>query len=502
MTEPESRPKPRILWIGGRGGEGAPLLMGLEAHFDLRYAEEFLRAGQDRLRLPELLRRVAESGLDPDLYYFWNPSLAGDYEGWEALPSRSIGHFIDSHYAFTWQAELAPLFHTTVLEVHSAAPYFWRNNPNSILWCPPCFHGTAEEVRHHPPYSRRPIDVAFIGSMNPLAMPHRVDFMQRLAERLKNRYRVLLGRHEGPVGSIYSQAKIVINFTTRPAWAYVPDPLHPQPHAVGLNGRVFDAMGHGAMHLADSPASDLLQLFREGEHFAFYRCNDVEDALDQIRYFLEHDEQRLSIALAGWQSIQERHTLPVRGLQLASLVTRAMDPSAEPPLHPRDARFLLGRSLLNMALQTADARDGSLKRNFDEKLSQARGLFAAECSPTHEPVRRSMLPLLDAIEGRPENAVRQWFGLWKLYHCPVAALFLEVALWWLGQDGQANNMADWQAKAAKEGAGLPPQERRTLSDILCLVFQKFPRGMVEGGSLTRDIRQRNSQPEAVLSPAI
>jgi spore maturation protein CgeB len=70
---------------------------------------------------------------------------------------------------------------------------------------------------------------------------------------------------------------------------------------VAGNMRMYEATGMGSMLLTDGdPASNI---FEDGKEVVYYK--DVKDAIEKAKYYLEHEEERKSIALAGQRKTME-----------------------------------------------------------------------------------------------------------------------------------------------------------------------------------------------------
>lgn len=77
-----------------------------------------------------------------------------------------------------------------------------------------------------------------------------------------------------------------------------------------LTRRVFEGMACGKMVITDrlSDATNINALFTEGEDIVYYDREDPEDAIEKIRYYATHDEERERIAANGLRKVLESHT--------------------------------------------------------------------------------------------------------------------------------------------------------------------------------------------------
>ena len=83
------------------------------------------------------------------------------------------------------------------------------------------------------------------------------------------------------------------------------------------NMRMFEATGVGALLLTES-ATNLPDFFEPGREVVAY--DGVDDLVDKIRHFLEHDDERRRIAAAGQRRTLTEHTYGHRIRQLAGML--------------------------------------------------------------------------------------------------------------------------------------------------------------------------------------
>lgn len=95
--------------------------------------------------------------------------------------------------------------------------------------------------------------------------------------------------------SLYCRAKIGINMH-----------LSNLPAETG-NMRMYEVPAHGALLLCDKSAIGTHERIFRADHEAVY-YDDLDDALDKIRYFLMHDAERISIARSGYERVQREYT--------------------------------------------------------------------------------------------------------------------------------------------------------------------------------------------------
>lgn len=104
---------------------------------------------------------------------------------------------------------------------------------------------------------------------------------------------------------ILAQSKIVINRHIGVAGDYA------------NNMRLFEATGCGAMLITDRK-KNLGDLFREGREAVSYKTS--QDLIEKLNYFLENDQERMKIAMAGQKRTLKNHSYPVRMKELTKIV--------------------------------------------------------------------------------------------------------------------------------------------------------------------------------------
>lgn len=97
------------------------------------------------------------------------------------------------------------------------------------------------------------------------------------------------------VNRVFNQSKINLNFR----WA------SRSAHRGLVNGRSFELVGAGAFMVATQHAEtdEFNELFTPGEEFAEYHF--VNEMVDGIRYYLEHDDEREKMANAAYQKREQ-----------------------------------------------------------------------------------------------------------------------------------------------------------------------------------------------------
>jgi len=131
-------------------------------------------------------------------------------------------------------------------------------------------------------------DFVFVGKIEGKHYERRRLFVQELQKRFPNSF-VGQGYLHHEYVNLFNMAKIIVNFN----------------NFSELNRRVFEAMACGRLLLTgDFPGRK--ELFEEGKHMVVYK--DLPDALEKMKYYLKHDEEREAIAKAGQEEVYSKHT--------------------------------------------------------------------------------------------------------------------------------------------------------------------------------------------------
>jgi len=130
-------------------------------------------------------------------------------------------------------------------------------------------------------------DISFVGS----PYPERKALLERLSTQFNVHYESAFGE---AMVRIFNQSKIVLNL---PVGGVTSGNL---PH------RVFEALACGSL-LFTNDVPGLAELFTDREHLV---CYDVGTALGELlAYYLEHEDERETIAKAGRKEVLDKHTV-------------------------------------------------------------------------------------------------------------------------------------------------------------------------------------------------
>lgn len=98
--------------------------------------------------------------------------------------------------------------------------------------------------------------------------------------------------HPDNVAQLYSRSRICIN-------------IHIEEHE-GINPRTFEILGTKSFQLVDHK-EELWRIFTANDNLVAYR--DTEELLEKVQYYLENDFERETIALRGYEAVEERFSV-------------------------------------------------------------------------------------------------------------------------------------------------------------------------------------------------
>jgi ribosome-associated translation inhibitor RaiA len=156
-------------------------------------------------------------------------------------------------------------------------------------------------------FAQRDIDVIYVG--NPSRT--KVDRLIRLKKHFGSRFRVhgrwpfkgYLGFVRGLLGKPVYPYRVTSLTTANRTQLYWRTKIGFNMHVSEIpmetgNMRMYEVPAHGAMQLCDKAARDAhVQIFAPDTEAVYY--DSVEDAIEKIEYYLNHDKERRAIARAG-----------------------------------------------------------------------------------------------------------------------------------------------------------------------------------------------------------
>lgn len=93
---------------------------------------------------------------------------------------------------------------------------------------------------------------------------------------------------------LYNQSKIVFNTHTTP-----------KPDLIAMNARDFEAAACGSL-IVTQDIPEVRECFEVGREAVVYK--DIEEAVEKIKYYLEHEQEREVIVRAGHERVLREHT--------------------------------------------------------------------------------------------------------------------------------------------------------------------------------------------------
>lgn len=112
------------------------------------------------------------------------------------------------------------------------------------------------------------------------------------------------------LNTLYSDTKVVVGDSLCLNFDY--------PHY--WSDRVYETLGRGGF-MIHPYIEGMEQDFEDGKHLVFYKFGDFDDLKAKIDYYLEHDEEREKIRLAGHEHVKQNHTYFNRWQQIIKEVS-------------------------------------------------------------------------------------------------------------------------------------------------------------------------------------
>lgn len=109
---------------------------------------------------------------------------------------------------------------------------------------------------------------------------------------------------------VFQASKINLNMTMRPI-------------ETGLSLRIWDILGCGGFLLTNYQA-EIPDYFEIGRDLETYES--LEELEDKVHYYLSHEEERVEIAINGYEKVAKYHTYEIRLSQMIKLLTENITP--------------------------------------------------------------------------------------------------------------------------------------------------------------------------------
>lgn len=227
--------------------------------------------------------------------------------------------FTDDPYYTDWTKDIAPRYDYVFTLELSCVAFYESLGCTNVYYLPfaanpAVFHPKRVDVQYH-------TDICFIGT----AFWNRVKLIDDIADYLVNRKVVISGwwwdrltqysklAHHIHLGewmsaeetaSYYNGAKIVINFHRDSEDTTINFNSHHLP-AYSLNPRTFEIASCGSLQLTDI-RQDLAHFFTPGQEIATFTTAD--ELIAQLDYYLQHEEERESMAIKALTRTRQEHT--------------------------------------------------------------------------------------------------------------------------------------------------------------------------------------------------
>ncbi|WP_417886311.1 glycosyltransferase family protein [Zunongwangia sp.] len=163
----------------------------------------------------------------------------------------------------------------------------------------------AVETNLYPSFNKnRTIEVGWVGRLDGSFYKNRKEQVEAISRKftMNNIFR-FYNRKE--LIEVYTNSKIAVNISR-------------DDYMIDANLRCFEIMASGALLLTKMPTELTALPLNEGEHFVGY--TDTENLLAKIEYYLEHDSERIQIALNGYKAVNEKHDFYHRAAKIIELI--------------------------------------------------------------------------------------------------------------------------------------------------------------------------------------
>jgi spore maturation protein CgeB len=242
----------------------------------------------------------------------------------DAGVTTTFNWFCDDHFRFEkFSRRWAPAFHWVSTTAACALTWYRHIGYERVIktqWAAsPAFYRRLDLPFEY--------DVSFIGRV----------YRQRPAiiQRLRDQGVKVLVRGTGwPEGratpeemvAIFNQSRINLNFSDPPKYVnWFKRLLGRRQPPKQIKGRNFEIPGCGGFLLTDR-AENLDDYYVPGKQIALF--DGADDLVEQIRYYLSHEQERAAIAQAGFERTLRDHTYELRFNKLFQLMRLPSPPSA------------------------------------------------------------------------------------------------------------------------------------------------------------------------------
>jgi hypothetical protein len=232
----------------------------------------------------------------PDLFFYVTSGVPCFPLGLDRIEAPTVGYLIDVHLQTKHMLHLAQFFDYVFIAQRDYVTQFQQVNPNTF-WLPLA----CDTEIHKRDQTEKVYEVGFVGHWQ--RPPDRLKLLNLLSrDFMMNDFRRYFRPEE--MARVYTRSKIVFN----------------KPVNGDLNMRVFEAMACGSLLVTQRIQNGQEELFHEGKHLVTY--NSDEEAVDAVRYYLDHSEERERIAEQGYQEAVSKHTYLHRAQKILETVSQ------------------------------------------------------------------------------------------------------------------------------------------------------------------------------------
>ncbi len=230
---------------------------------------------------------------NPDCILLTDDSTYPMFWGLEEVELPVGWYAIDSHIHHEWHRAFAAIFDCVFVAQRDYVPMYERDPERQLVkWLPLCTFPFIHKEKHLP----KRYDLCFVGNLKARFNLERRGFL----EAIQARYPIHVAT--GEFVPLFTQSKMVLN----------------QCASNDLNFRTFEAMTCGSLLLMEDIGNGLQELFQDGVHLVLYEKGNVDQVIELAKYYSQHDQERETIALAGQQEVQEKHTYIHRAQSILS----------------------------------------------------------------------------------------------------------------------------------------------------------------------------------------
>lgn len=274
------------------------------------------------------------SGFEPDRIVIYDDSSPITFAGLDDLEVPLFFYSVDTHHHFEMHRELRAAVDGMVVAQADYLDYMTATG-ESVGWMP-----LWASVEYGSEQHSKEFDACFVGTLNPILNPRRVEFLKRLQSCAP------ITVTSGIFADIFPKSHIILNQTVKQ----------------DLNFRVFEAMISGSLVLTERINNRLFDLFREGEHLVTYTPDDHLDAAEKIAFYRSQPKEARRIGEAGRAEILRAHLPRHRAAQLLDEVEKVT--------YQRERQRHIGMMTNHVYLS-------KVLRAEPRRLSQVRALAAA-----------------------------------------------------------------------------------------------------------------------------